>query len=137
MTLEQRYKEWIETWCSKNRAYGNCEPAVLALLQAFPELKHVRGHVWTTWGKRAHNWAITSDGNIVDPTASQFEAIFEYEPWKPGDLVRVGKCMNCGDEIWRTTESLDKAIKQECICSDICKNEFELYLQGEAKSWKL
>lgn len=136
MTLDQRYQGWIEVWCSENRAYGNCEPAVLALLQSFPELEHVRGHVWTTWGKRAHHWAVTPDGTIVDPTASQFEAVFEYEPWKPGDPIRVGKCMNCGDEIWRAVESLDTEIKQECICSEICKDEFDRYLQEEERSWK-
>lgn len=57
--------------------------------------------------------------------------IFGYEPWKPGDEVRVGKCMNCGEEIWEAVQTIDVAPEQKCICSPECHAEFEAYLEKE------
>lgn len=123
------YTIWIEQWLAENRAYGNCQAACTAMAEAFPELTTVPGHVSCDWGYRAHWWLTDTDGNIVDPTVSQFGVVFDYCPWKPGDEVRVGKCMNCGDEIWRSVQVLDPPPKQECICSDECKVSFAKYME--------
>ena len=113
---------WIEKYVAEQKGFvlGRCMEATAKMREAFPELKEVRGHVYTTWGKRSHVWLIDADGTIVDPTASQFRFIFQYEPWKPGDEVRVGKCMNCGSEIWRAVQSLTEDIITASSCSDEC-----------------
>lgn len=126
------YKTWISRWLENNRALGACQQAVTELVKNFPELTVVKGHVYcpAPWGRRAHWWATAPDGSIVDPTASQFPGIFEYEPWVPGTEVRVGKCMNCGCEIWEAVESIDTEPPQKCICSPECHADFAAYLEG-------
>ncbi len=122
------YTEWIVSNVPEHKdAYGKCASVVKAMAEAFPELRVVKGHVFTTWGKRAHWWLTTPNGTIVDPTVRQFEAVGEYEPWVPGDEVRVGKCMNCGDEIWKVLETLDKDPGNPGICS----SEWREYLDGK------
>lgn len=89
------------------------------MLSEFPELILVAGHIYDArYGKQAHWWLKTVDGDIIDPTASQFPLISHYEEWKPGDEVRVGKCMNCGITIWRKVTSLNGPIYS--CCSDEC-----------------
>jgi hypothetical protein len=99
---------------------------------AFPELTVVRGHVWTLdRGRAAHWWLETADGAIVDPTASQFAALCDYEPWVPGTEVRVGRCMECGAEIMEALLSLDIDVSK-CICSPECAKAFETAINGHA-----
>lgn len=40
------------------------------MVEAFPELKRVRGHYHCPWLSKAqpHWWCVDPDGNIVDPT---------------------------------------------------------------------
>ncbi len=129
--MTNEYEQWIEQWVADNRAYGQCQEATTAMVEAFPELTIVPGRVSCDWGQRAHWWLTDPNGYIVDPTVSQFGAVFSYHPWKPGDEVRVGKCMNCGDEIWRSVQVLDPPSKNECICNKNCADEFEAYLREE------
>jgi len=98
--IESRYSG--EGW----RTLGMCRQEVAAMKEEFPELEEVKGHV-TVWFsgagpmKRAHWWLTDPDGNIVDPTVGQFPfGVERYEPWEKGDPIRLGKCMNCGEEIW-------------------------------------
>jgi hypothetical protein len=130
------YAEWIEDYKTRigDAILGTCQKAVDEMAAVFPELTKVSGHVYCPhpWGKRAHWWCTDPDGNIVDPTASQFPGIFEYEPWVPGTEVRVGKCMNCGEDIWQAVESLEEAekVSGQCICSDACEREYRAYLNN-------
>jgi|WetSurMetagenome_2_1015567.scaffolds.fasta_scaffold31626_9 hypothetical protein len=89
--------------------------------KVFPELKVVRGHVMDLqWGRRSHWWLETPTGAIVDPTKSQFPCVIEYEPWTPESLVRLGRCVNCGGDIWRAVASLDE-VHQESVCGPGCE----------------
>lgn len=112
-----------EAW----RTLGQCKPEVEAMKEKFPELEVVRGHV-TAWFssvgpmRRAHWWLTDPEGNIVDPTAGQFElGVGDYEPWTEGDPIRLGRCMNCGEEIWGTPEEN----KDSCCCSERCARVLE------------
>ena len=118
------YAGWIERYELEHVGLlGRCREAVVEMRAAFPELTEVRGHVFCAWGKRGHAWLADPAGNIVDPTAAQFPGVFEYEAWKPGDDVRVGKCMNCGEDIWRPVQTLDVEPKRESSCSSACEAE--------------
>lgn len=126
------YETWIAEYAARAKLYGQCEPATKEMAAAFPELSIVRGHVIDgRWGKRAHWWLVTPAGEIVDPTAAQFPALFEYEPWSPGQEVRVGRCMNCGDDIYLAVDTLDIEPPQKCICSEACARAFDAYLAEE------
>ena len=67
---------------------GHCAEWTAALAETFPELKRVRGFVTLRTGlRRSHWWLETASGEIVDPTASQFDSeyfwhagIAFYEP---------------------------------------------------------
>ena len=109
--MKPEYQRWITEYLVRigGEPLGKCQEACKEMVTAFPELKKIRGHVHCPWGKRAHVWLEDTEGKIVDPTSSQFPYIFKYEVWKPGDEVRVGKCMNCGNEIWKSV-SLTKQI---------------------------
>ena len=125
------YKEWIHNYLTQEKsALGKCKEAVEKMSAEFPELKKVAGHVYTNWGQRAHWWCETTDGEIIDPTASQFPIIFEYEKWEPGMPVRVGKCMDCGEEIYEPVMSLDEAKGSRYFCSKKCEQATLNYMNG-------
>jgi hypothetical protein len=129
------YREWIDDFVAKcdGKLLGKCREAVEAMHAVFPELRIVRGHAPVMgWGLRGHWWLITPDGTIVDPTEEQFPGVMQYEEWRPGDAVRIGKCMECGDEIWADIESLDDGPPpHETFCSDDCRRSFASALTGE------
>lgn len=116
------YDEWIAAnYPDHDRAYGRCKPATDAMLQAFPELRQVRGtYLDAVWGERTHWWLVAPDGRVVDPTAAQFPTKGRglYEELKPGDPVPSGVCMDCGDTVY------DGAT----FCSDACERATARYL---------
>ena len=119
--MKLEYQKWIDEYLTRiEYPLGKCREACKEMVKAFPELKEIRGHVHCQWGKRAHLWLETDCGEIIDPTASQFPSIYQYEVWKPGDRVRVGKCMNCGEEIWRAVDNLDEDHSYYGPCSEEC-----------------
>src|SRR5688572_29828181 len=107
------------------KVLGQCAKATQEMVEAFPELKRVPGHVYTIgWGKRAHWWCVAPDGEIVDPTVSQFVgACVDYEPFEAGHEVRVGRCMNCGDDIYAVILVLDEPPPRPYFCGDHCSAE--------------
>ncbi len=116
------YSDWIkEHYPTYESAYGRCAEAVKKMSKEFPELKIVRGHVMCLWGKRAHWWLTDAEGNIIDPTVTQFPGTINYDEWKPGDQIRVGKCMNCGDEIWKSVSTIEVRYITESVCSKTCE----------------
>lgn len=126
MDGEERYSAWIADYIKRHNgsAYGLCKEATEEMVAAFPELRRVAGHVFCLWGQRSHFWCVTESGEIVDPTASQFGAVGSYEEWKPGAEVCVGKCMECGSEIWEPVESLDE-VREKRVCSEVCSRSLE------------
>lgn len=92
------------------------------MVLVFPELKRVRG--W--YGGIEHWWCKLGD-EIIDPTAAQFRPGGEYKEFREGiDAEQIGKCMNCGMEIWdkdpETLESIE--YYGTSICSKECENSF-------------
>jgi hypothetical protein len=92
------YTEWIETY--QGQVYGMCASLTQQMIEAFPELKRVRGHYLDpVWGRREHWWCVAPDGSIVDPTKSQFpsKGMGPYKEHVEGTPEPTGKCHNCGD----------------------------------------
>jgi hypothetical protein len=122
--MDKKYKEWIAAYLAREKyaVLGKCRPAVEEMVKVFPELKIVKGHVdvplWPKDSRRGHWWLETEAGTIVDPTESQFLSIGRYIPWVPGEKVRVGRCMYCGDQIWAAMMSLDTAPPHQSFCDN-------------------
>lgn len=134
---ENSYEAWISMYRSRvPSTYGKCKEATAEMKAVFKELDIVRGHVWCAWGQRSHFWCVDPKGNIVDPTADQFPGgVGEYMPWKPGDAVRVGKCMNCGDEIWRPVRTLDEEPQHASVCSEECEQKLRADFDAEREQY--
>jgi hypothetical protein len=130
----EHYGAWIKAYVDRHNGsvLGRCHDAVKEMHAAFPELRVVRGHVYVLGihaGGRAHWWLETPEGAVVDPTESQFPAVLSYEEWKPGDPVRIGKCMDCGQEIWEGVTSLDN-VRIRRFCDANCEQSFASSLTG-------
>ena len=124
--------EWIEAYLERHhgKVLGRCKEACQEMAKAFPDLRIARGHVYCVWGQRGHWWLVDRDGAVVDPTASQFPGIFEYDEWEPGKEVRVGKCMECGEEIWRSVQTLDEHPGVVSFCDENCYAAFAAATMG-------
>ena len=98
--------------------YGKCKEYVDYISDRIPELEKVRGfYHCPLWGKRQHWWLKDKDGNIFDPTVSQFpsKGIGTYEEYDPEiHLTPIGKCLNCGDLIYESKGYGDSACDEEC-----------------------
>jgi len=98
--MSKEYDEWIASYPHKNRV-GACGGATKEMCKEFPELKRVPGFVSTIHGLMEHWWCVAPDGSIVDPTKDQFKGgVLSYQEVGDSDSVRLGKCMNCGAEIY-------------------------------------
>ena len=71
--MNSKYQEWIDNLTAEEKN-GNCDKVTSRMKEDFPELKRVRGHVELTFCPEdpPHWWMKTDDGEIVDPTISQF-----------------------------------------------------------------
>jgi hypothetical protein len=67
---------------------GKCYAWTHKFVEAFPQLRQVCGF----YGHGEHYWCVEPDGTIVDPTVEQFDEAL--------DQIYLGKCMNCGSEIY-------------------------------------
>lgn len=121
VTIPDRYALWIEGCCFGR---GQCAEATEAMVQRFPELRRVRGHVAIVESPKtpAHWWCETEDGVIVDPTARQFVGIVAYLPHEGEEPV--GKCANCGGYIYASSGYTNT------VCSDACASSYEAYCYG-------
>lgn len=118
----KQYDEWIKTnYPTRLEAVGMCLTATRRMVEAFPELRRVPGWV----DGQDHVWCVTPDGSIVDPTRAQYGLVGEYVAWEPGDEVCVGKCMNCGDMIYRHVDTLEGP--RVTLCSDECYASYAAY----------
>lgn len=137
--MDTRYADWIAAYVAKRPhhkgwpyLYGACTQATDEMVAAFPELRRVAGFA----NNREHFWCETADGEIIDPTVQQFfrdemefcvlgRASVDYREFRPGDEVRVGKCMNCGDAIYARVQALGDPKVNRSACSDECETELE------------
>ena len=110
-----QYETWITEYV-KN-PHLTCKETTEQMVAVFPELTRVRGHVYLLSGRYVpHWWLTTADGEIVDPTASQFSGIVMYDPWDESEPEPVGKCMNCG--------KLFFARQYAPFCDSICLEDY-------------
>jgi hypothetical protein len=117
------YAEWTKEYVAKHKGFvrGKCRDATNKMVKAFPELRQVCGFVYCDWGREQHFWCVAPDGRVIDPTKSQYRAVFDYEELdlnKASDRARIptGVCMNCGDDVYAGDQT----------CSDHCYDEIAL-----------
>lgn len=129
--LEQALSRYIQPRDTISIPYllkGKCSPWTLLFVARFPELTRVAGF----YNGAEHFWCVDQSGAIVDPTVEQF-----YVPawsWNPlayrvydpeTDEVFLGKCMNCGSEIYGLISE-----GQQSVCRDAesdCQAQLEDY----------
>ena len=128
---EQRYTDWIQGYVHRHADFvrGQCENAVKEMVAAFPELRMAKGHVETEWGKDAHWWCVAPDGSIVDPTVSQFPWVLDYEEYRAGDKIRIGRCTDCGEPIW----AVPGDDTRPDFCNDNCATSYVAYINASLR----
>jgi len=89
------YQHWID---QNVDVAGRCKEITEAMVKEFPELRRVRGHYYCwIWGEREHWWLVTSDGEVIDPTAAQFPSKGEGRYVEFDGQEPTGMCPNCGE----------------------------------------
>ena len=88
------YQAWIDTHVPFEETLAECTLWSRVMREAFPELIHVGGYVrakktpfFSVFNLNYHEYLITEDGDIVDPTAIQFDKLigegnWYYERWE-------------------------------------------------------
>jgi hypothetical protein len=112
----EAYQQWIhEHFPTFLEARNHCVEATIAMQKRFPELQRVRGHYYDGPQERAHWWLIDSAGNIVDPTAAQFQTKGHgiYDERDETEPEPTGKCHHCGNLVYNG----------EVFCSRQCATE--------------
>ena|ERR1019366_3033477 len=121
--MSPKHAAWIERYVKAHQYLrGLCGPATKEMVEAFPELKRAAGFADGV----EHFWCVAPDGEVVDPTGAQFGVcqIIEYSPFKPGDEVRIGTCMECGSPILAAVDTLDNPNHHKTFCDKDCQTSF-------------
>lgn len=120
--MQEKYANWIENWLKNHDPYLKCAEATNEMIVAFSELKRIRGHVITECGhERPHWWLVDENGDIVDPTESQFAFIAMYIPYDESFGEPTGKCPHCGKLCY----------DHRFCCSDECDIAYAKYVRGD------
>lgn len=109
--LTKTYQDWIAN--NVVDPQYRCEYWSKEMVKAFPELKRIRGYfVIHNVNRIPHWWLEDVDGNVIDPTSSQFLLSNDcsYEGLDETISQPTGKCINCGEFCYT----------QEAFCSDTC-----------------
>ena len=120
------YQSWIASNVQEENPRGLCRAKCEQMVEEFPELKMVRGHVTVPaveqWADDPHWWLLTPDGEVVDPTARQFPqgCVVLYDPWDESQPEPTGVCPNCGGYCF----------EGGTCCSDECHNAYAAYCMG-------
>jgi len=125
---ELGYGLWVKSnYPTPESARLQCAEATEKMVSDFPELKRVRGLADVKEPhdlpptRTPHWWCVTSDGNVVDPTAHQYPThIIKYSEADEDKGPPTGKCPNCGD----------LSYGGEYLCSDKCNTEYMAYLNS-------
>lgn len=133
--MKPEYEAWIKTFLENNNPRNLCHYATNLMVQEFQELKRERGYVLVenVYGVQVtdqHWWCVAEDGSIVDPTATQYFKVLEYEPYseeKHGPLP-VGKCPDCGGLIYPDNE-------HKGFCNEECRASWNKYMAKECAGW--
>jgi hypothetical protein len=115
------YSEYIEqNFPNKESAKYKCKEATKEMCDFFPELKRVRGYVRLANNcKTPHWWCETSYGEIIDPTAKQWDLHpAEYLPLQKDAEEPLGKCLYCGKLRFRS-KGADSYLCGECLSKNV------------------
>lgn len=155
--MKQEYRDWIHKFAESKggRVVYQCQEGATKMAEAFPELKIVKGFALPSeegreglpiaemeledrqlvWDPKMpflnqHWWCVTGDGEVVDPTAAQFD--WPTIIYVPHDEAIHGpcptnKCMNCGEMAF--TKEFSGA------CTKKCELSFGAYLEEENKQY--
>lgn len=111
-----KYDKWISNY--KGNIYRRCKEVSEEMQKEFPELKIVKGLVTIieNFKQYQHQWLEDDKGNIIDPTAKQWQHIVEYTQIDENDRDKIpnGRCINCGGWCFG---------KRSYTCSDECDKE--------------
>lgn len=127
--MNAEHKAWIEkNYPTRAEAWGQCAQACHAMAAAFPELRITNGEIYAILDPepRLHWWLVDPTGEIVDPTAHQFQGIAEYieiDDSHPARNFERMKCMNCGEHFYNTPEHSGFSP----LCSESCARDYAAY----------
>lgn len=109
---------------------GQCRLFSTTFQIKFPHLRLERGFYNYGGYNCEHIWCVDVDGTIVDPTVEQFlltNGTYKvFDPKK--DQILIGKCCNCGIEIYGLEEEGPRQ-----ICSEVCERDYTAYVEREAR----
>jgi len=113
------YAAWIqEHYPTRTSARRQGPEATQRMMEAFPELKCVRGYVHNMFRPRAHAhvWCVDPTGEIVDPTAHQWPIVLasSYEAIPEGAEEPQGGCYQCGRLLYRS-KGATSVHCEECV----------------------
>lgn len=118
--MKPEYEAWIAAEVSDPT--GRCAETTLRMVEAFPELRRVRGHFDDpSIGSQPHWWCVDPAGEIVDPTVRQFPCWYAGHYEEHVGPEPTGKCMNCGGYTYAPRST---------TCSEACDRELVAYLEG-------
>ena len=106
-----KYQTWMKQHFPQDMLsqWLNCVEWTKKMSDVFPELQIVKGCISSKTNmdnysqkylkQYPHAWLVTPEGEIVDPTVKQFDAIGEltYTVW---ESAPKGRCMGCGSYHW-------------------------------------
>ncbi|HLG27439.1 MAG TPA: hypothetical protein VI423_06600 [Paenisporosarcina sp.] len=114
------YDNWIQEYRIANKVLrGFCWSASKLMQEKFHELKQERGYVITEdGGWHQHWWCVAPDGQIYDPTVTQFgTTIIRYEPYDEEEHgpLPTGKCLNCSELIFNGKTFCDENCEKSTL----------------------
>jgi hypothetical protein len=118
---------------------GKCRLESEKMKSRFPELRVTAGYFYDPfWGKQAHWWCVAPDGTILDPTVCQFPSGEIGEPgndWYeevPESDRPLGRCMDCGADVYPTYVDDDGNVCENTsastFCRPMCEDETRKYM---------
>ena len=86
--MKKEYADWIEGYLASHPhgVVGMCAYASNLMMATFPELQLHGGFVKTPLGVDLHYWLTSPEGEIVDPTESQFGKL-QPEDYEDGHSI--------------------------------------------------
>jgi hypothetical protein len=131
--VNEKYLLWIEKYESENNILGKCKEACELMIKEFPELTITNGFVQSSLidiecdieEGYEHWWCKDNEGNIIDPTRSQYRLVepinyVEIDDNHPARNMPRKHCPNCGKYFYGDSY----------LCSEECELEYIEYTTG-------